>query len=140
MTRVCRCILPKGSIVNPEFPAAVGMRSLTCARVMDVIFGAFVQVVPDRLAACPASGGSIMNVNSVDDRNGRRVVASIDLPAMIVVGEEDAAFRRAAEVMTARLPRAESLCIPGAGHIVNIAAEAAFNAAATGFLASLAAS
>jgi|Marorgknorr_s2lv_3_1036020.scaffolds.fasta_scaffold06830_2 pimeloyl-ACP methyl ester carboxylesterase len=67
-------------------------------------------------------------------------LASIDLPAMIVVGEEDAAFRRAAEVMTARLPRAESLCIPGAGHIVNIEAEAAFNAAATGFLASLAAS
>jgi N-methylhydantoinase B len=78
MTRVCRCILPQGTIVNPEFPAAVGMRSLTCARVMDVIFGAFVQVVPDRLPACPASGGPIMNVNSVDDRTGRRVVASIN--------------------------------------------------------------
>ena len=78
MTRVCRCILPQGTIVNPEFPAAVGMRSLTCARVMDVIFGAFVQVAPDRLPACPASGGPIMNVNSVDDRTGRRVVASID--------------------------------------------------------------
>jgi len=45
---------------------------------MDVIFGAFAQVVPDRLAACPASGGPIMNVNSVDDRTGRRVVASIN--------------------------------------------------------------
>ena len=78
MTRVCHCILPKGTIVNPEFPAAVGMRSLTEARVMDVIFGAFAQVAPDRLAACSASGGPIMNVNSVDHRTGRRVVASID--------------------------------------------------------------
>lgn len=78
MTRVCHCILPQGTIVNAEFPAAVGMRSLTCARVMDVIFGAFAQVAPDRLAACPASGGPIMNVNSVDDRTGRRVVASIN--------------------------------------------------------------
>ena len=78
MTRVCNCILPKGTIVNPEFPAAVGMRSLTEARVMDVIFGAFAQVAPERLPACPASGGPIMNVNSVDHRTGRRVVASID--------------------------------------------------------------
>jgi N-methylhydantoinase B len=77
MTRVCHCILPQGTIVNPEFPAAVGMRSLTEARLMDVIFGAFAQVVPDRLAACSASGGPIMNVNSVDHRTGRRVVASI---------------------------------------------------------------
>jgi N-methylhydantoinase B len=54
------------------------MRSLTEARVMDVIFGAFAQVAPDRLPACSASGGPIMNVNSVDHRTGRRVVASID--------------------------------------------------------------
>ena len=70
--------IPKGTIVNPEFPAAVGMRSLTEARVMDVIFGAFAQVLPERLPACPASGGPLMNVNSVDHRTGRRVVASID--------------------------------------------------------------
>ena len=78
MTRVCHCILPKGTIVNPEFPAAVGMRSLGEARLMDVIFGAFAQVAPGRLPACSASGGPIMNVNSIDHRTGRRVVASID--------------------------------------------------------------
>ena len=78
VTRMCRCILPQGSVVNPEFPAAVGMRSLTCSRLQGVTIGAFSQAAPDRLPAGPASGGPIMNVNTVDNRTGRRVVASID--------------------------------------------------------------
>lgn len=77
VTRVCRCILPKGTIVNPEFPAAVGMRTLSAMRVQEITFGAFAQTAPDRLPASPSSGGPIMNVNSVDNRTGRRVVASI---------------------------------------------------------------
>ncbi len=78
LTRVCHSILPEGTVVNPTFPAAVGMRSLTCMRLQGVIFGAFSQAAPDRLPAGPASGGPIMNVNTVDNRTGRRVVASID--------------------------------------------------------------
>ena len=77
VTRVCRCILPKGTIVNPEFPAAVGMRTLSSMRLQEIIFGAFVQAAPGRLPASPCSGGPIMNVNSVDNRTSRRVVASI---------------------------------------------------------------
>lgn len=76
--RVCRCILPDGTIVNPQFPAAVGLRTLSVQRLQGVIFGAFVQAAPDRLPAGPASGGPIMNVNTIDNRTGRRVVASID--------------------------------------------------------------
>lgn len=76
--RVCRCILPDGTIVNPKFPAAVGLRTLSVQRLQGVIFGAFVQAAPDRLPASPASGGPIMNVNTIDNRTGRRVVASID--------------------------------------------------------------
>ena len=78
ITRLCHSILPEGTVVNPTFPAAVGMRSLTCTRLQGVIFGAFSQAVPDRLPAGPASGGPIMNVNTTDNRTGRRVVASID--------------------------------------------------------------
>ena len=77
ITRVSRCILPSGTIVNPEFPAAVGMRTLSAMRLQEITFGAFVQAAPDRLPASPCSGGPIMNVNSVDNRNGRRVMASI---------------------------------------------------------------
>lgn len=75
--RVCRCIMPDGTIVNPKFPAAVGLRTLSVQRLQGVIFGAFAQAAPDRLPAGPASGGPIMNVNTIDNRTGRRVVASI---------------------------------------------------------------
>ncbi|MDE0942342.1 MAG: hydantoinase B/oxoprolinase family protein [Alphaproteobacteria bacterium] len=78
IARICRCILPTGTIVNPKFPAAVGLRTLSVQRLQAIIFGAFVQAAPDRLPASPASGGPIMNVNAIDNATGRRVVASID--------------------------------------------------------------
>ncbi|MDP6021708.1 MAG: hydantoinase B/oxoprolinase family protein, partial [Alphaproteobacteria bacterium] len=78
IARICRCILPSGSVVNPDFPAAVGLRTLSVQRLQAIIFGAFVQAAPDRLPASPASGGPIMNVNAIDNLTGRRVVASID--------------------------------------------------------------
>ncbi|MGK0170440.1 MAG: N-methylhydantoinase B [Gammaproteobacteria bacterium] len=78
ITRICECILPEGSVVNPQFPAAVGMRSLTCMRLQGLTVGAFSQAAPDRLPAGPASGGPIMNVNTVNNDTGQRVVASID--------------------------------------------------------------
>ena len=59
---------------------------------------------------------------------------SIDAPALVIVGENDAPYLRAAEVMTAKLPHAEKLVIPGAGHIVNIEAAEVFDAAAIAFL------
>jgi pimeloyl-ACP methyl ester carboxylesterase len=36
-------------------------------------------------------------------------LASIDVPALVIVGEKDEPYLRAAEVMTAKLPRAEKL-------------------------------
>ena len=47
IARICRCILPSGSIVNPDFPAAVGLRTLSVQRLQAIIFGAFVQAAPD---------------------------------------------------------------------------------------------
>jgi N-methylhydantoinase B len=78
LMRPARAIAPVGSVLNPVFPAAVGMRSMTCMRLQGVIMGAFQRAVPDRLPAGPASGGPIMNVNTIDNRTGRRVMASID--------------------------------------------------------------
>ena len=78
ISRVCRCILPSGTIVNPVFPAAVGMRTLSCSRLQGLIMGAFAPSAPDRLAASPGSGGPIMNVNTIDNRTGRRIMAAIN--------------------------------------------------------------
>ena len=66
-------------------------------------------------------------------------LSEIDCPALVAVGEKDEAFLRAADVMTARLPRVERETIPGAGHIVNIDESEAFNAIALRFLGRIAA-
>ena len=78
IARACRCILPSGTIVNPVFPAAVGMRTLSCNRLHGLTFGAFAKAAPERLMGAPASGGPIMNVNTTDTRSGRRIMAAID--------------------------------------------------------------
>jgi pimeloyl-ACP methyl ester carboxylesterase len=66
-------------------------------------------------------------------------LSEIDCPALVAVGEKDNAFLRAADVMAARLPRAERETIPGAGHMANIDEGEAFNAIALQFLGKIAA-
>jgi pimeloyl-ACP methyl ester carboxylesterase len=58
----------------------------------------------------------------------------IEVPALVMIGELDKPYLRAADVMTARLPQAKRHTIPGAGHIVNIEASDDFNAAAATFI------
>lgn len=74
--RPVTAILPKGTVVNCEPPAAVGMRSLLSNVTQTVFIGAFSQAVPDRIPASPGSGLSIMNVKT-STRDGRTVMASI---------------------------------------------------------------
>ncbi|WP_372619798.1 hydantoinase B/oxoprolinase family protein [Falsiroseomonas sp.] len=76
-TRPFTCILPEGSVVNPRFPAAVGIRSLTCARLRSVVFGAFVQAAPERMPAAPAGSSTIVNLAAEDPRTGRRAIAAV---------------------------------------------------------------
>jgi pimeloyl-ACP methyl ester carboxylesterase len=59
---------------------------------------------------------------------------SIGVPTLVVVGELDEPFRHAADYMAARIPNAELVVIPGAGHAANLDQPAAFNAAVTAFL------
>lgn len=78
LLRPVRCILPEGSVVNPVYPAATGMRSLTCARIQGMVVGAFSLALPDRLPAGPSGGGGILNVRTTDSRTGRLAMASIN--------------------------------------------------------------
>ena len=64
-------------------------------------------------------------------------LSSIDVPAWVVVGEEDPGFHQAAEVMSAKLPQAREVRVPGGGHILNIEVAERFNALVTAFLAEL---
>jgi pimeloyl-ACP methyl ester carboxylesterase len=62
----------------------------------------------------------------------------IRVPALVLVGAEDTDYLRAAEVMAAKLPAAEKVSIPGAGHMVNLEESEAFDAAVLAFLARVA--
>jgi pimeloyl-ACP methyl ester carboxylesterase len=64
-------------------------------------------------------------------------LGEIGVPALIVVGEKDEPYLRAAEVMEAKLRDAERVTIPGGGHIVNIDEPDAFNDAVVRFLRKL---
>jgi N-methylhydantoinase B len=74
--RPARAILPEGSIVNCNRPAAVGLRSLTCAMTQIVTVGAFAQALPNLMPAASPGGNAIMNVKT-SARNGKPVMASI---------------------------------------------------------------
>jgi N-methylhydantoinase B len=78
LTRPFTCIASEGTVLNPVAPAAVGMRSLTCARLRSVIFGAFVQAIPDRMPAAPAGNNCIVNVMTRDERSQRTVIAAVN--------------------------------------------------------------
>ena len=61
-------------------------------------------------------------------------LAGIGAPALVLVGAEDTAFLRAAEVLAARLPRARHVVIPDAGHVTTLEQPDAVNQALIDFL------
>ena len=64
-------------------------------------------------------------------------LARLDMPALVIVGEKDDAYLRAADVLESRLPQARRETIAGAGHITNLDDPAAFNGLVTRFLKEL---
>jgi len=78
LLRTASAILPEGSIVNPNYPAAVGMRSLSCMRLQSTVLGAFAQALPDVVPAACGDGGPLINLRTVDSRTGRRLMANLD--------------------------------------------------------------
>ena len=69
-----------------------------------------------------------------------RVIESLEtirVPTLVLVGEKDEPFLGATDYMAAKIPGAQKVVIPGAGHAANIDNPAAFNAAVEAFLAAL---
>jgi pimeloyl-ACP methyl ester carboxylesterase len=61
-------------------------------------------------------------------------LSSISVPAIVIVGANDKPFLNAADYMAKKIPGAEKVIIPDAGHAVNLDQPAAFNAAVLAFL------
>jgi pimeloyl-ACP methyl ester carboxylesterase len=55
-------------------------------------------------------------------------------PVLVIAGADDASAREPARALAERLPDAELVVIPNAGHVVNLAAPEAFNEACARFL------
>jgi pimeloyl-ACP methyl ester carboxylesterase len=62
------------------------------------------------------------------------VLANIKVPSLVIVGARDENFLNAADYMAARIPGAEKIVIPDAGHAANIDQPAIFNKAVLDFL------
>ena len=62
---------------------------------------------------------------------------TIDVPTLVIVGEHDAPFVGASRYMAERIPNAELVVVPDAGHAPNISQPAAFMRALRTFLSRL---
>jgi len=69
-----------------------------------------------------------------------RVIRSLEnvrVPTLVLAGTEDKPFLAATDYMAAKIPGAEKVLIPGAGHAANLHQPAAFNRAVEAFLSKL---
>ncbi len=65
-TRPIHVIAPEGSLLNARYPAPCGARGITGYRIVDCIFGALAQAVPDRVAADGAGGSTLPSFSGWD--------------------------------------------------------------------------
>ena len=64
--RPIRVIAPERSLFNPERPAAVAARGVSGFRLIDAVFGALAQAVPDKPRAAGEGGTSSYSIGSFD--------------------------------------------------------------------------
>ena len=63
---------PRGSLVNPVFPAPCGARGITGYRIIDCLFGALAEALPDRVTADTAGGSTLPTIAGYE--NGKAFV------------------------------------------------------------------
>jgi N-methylhydantoinase B len=74
--RAVEIICPRGTVLNPEPPAAVSVRHNTCQRLADTLIRAASQIWPDRAVASSTVAFFGMNLESVSPRTGLPSVMS----------------------------------------------------------------
>jgi 3-oxoadipate enol-lactonase len=92
-----------------------------------------------RIASSQSPAAIMAALQALRDRpDSTPVLNTIAVPTLVLVGSDDALTPPAlAEGMAAKLPKAQLVKIPGAGHLSNLEDPAAFNAAVRGFLAAI---
>ena len=67
-TRPIHVVAPEGSVLNARYPAPCGARGITGYRIVDCIFGALAQAVPDQIAADGAGGSTLPSFGGWDGK------------------------------------------------------------------------
>jgi N-methylhydantoinase B len=70
--------LPTGTIVNPQFPAAVGVRQSTAFRIFDMVLGVLAQAAPTIAPAPGAGQGCMPSIAIHDGPTGERRIAILE--------------------------------------------------------------
>jgi N-methylhydantoinase B len=76
--RRLRMTLPEGSVVNPRFPAACGVRYATVLRIYDAVLGALARAVPEHIPAASGGQGCMVALSLPDPEAGRRHVTVVE--------------------------------------------------------------
>ena len=66
-TRTIDVIAPAGTVVNPVHPGATGARGITGYRMIDCLFGALAQAVPERVTADSSGGSTLPTIGGYQD-------------------------------------------------------------------------
>ncbi|MGJ9385814.1 hydantoinase B/oxoprolinase family protein [Salipaludibacillus sp. CF4.18] len=72
-----KVIAPEGTVVNPIYPAAVGIRHSITMRLYNVILGALSQASPETVPAAGAGQAAIVVLSTPDDLTGTSNVAVV---------------------------------------------------------------
>ena len=78
VTKPFTVVAPSGTIMNAEFPAAMGNRWVTAMRIYDCVIGCLNQAVKEGVVSCGAGQAGIIAVSGRDPRTGKRRVSVVN--------------------------------------------------------------
>ncbi|MBS7701101.1 MULTISPECIES: hydantoinase B/oxoprolinase family protein [unclassified Chelatococcus] len=76
--RPIKAYAPPGTVMNAEYPAAMGNRFVAVMRTYDALIGCLNQALPNGIAACGAGQAGIISSAWVDPASGRNRVAVVE--------------------------------------------------------------
>jgi N-methylhydantoinase B len=76
--RPVKVTAPSGSVLNSQFPAAMGVRYATAFRVFDAVLGALALALPGRIPAAPAGASSPVVAAIMEPLTGMRHVQVVE--------------------------------------------------------------
>lgn len=78
--RLIHTVMPEGTIVNAQFPAAVAARTITVRRIVSVMMGALAQAFPERVPAACDGQSNYIYVGGYDPARRLRYVSMLGVP------------------------------------------------------------